>query len=72
MGLVLSQQVDSLFQPIVVDAHFPNLSLGLYLTNQIARAHHGTLTVHSPNDHETLLTRALSVEEEELIVSNGM
>ncbi len=68
VGSVLPQQFGSLFQPFIVNSQSTNLGLGLYLTNQIAQAHQGTLTIDSPNDHETWLILAFPVEEEELIV----
>ena len=67
-GDVLPQQFGSDFQPFIVDAHSTPLGLGLYLTHQIALAHHGTLTMDSPNDDETWITLALPAEKEELVV----
>lgn len=67
-GLLLPQPFGQLFQPFVGNAQLTNFGLGLYLTNQIALAHQGALTIDSPNTNETWLTFALPVEEEELEV----
>lgn len=72
VGSVLPQQFGSLFQPFVSNTQSTNLGLGLYLTNQIALAHQGTMTIDSPDNHETWLTFALPVEEEELEVRDGV
>ncbi|GLV59229.1 hypothetical protein KDH_60560 [Dictyobacter sp. S3.2.2.5] len=70
-GLAMPHISSDLLQPFVVNV--PSLQLGvqLYLAGQIARAHGGTLMIHSTDDQETQFTLALPVEEEELIVSGG-
>lgn len=70
VGSPLPQQFGSLLQPFVSKTQLTNFGLGLYLTNQIALAHLGTLTIDSRDNHETWLTFALPVEEEELEVRN--
>lgn len=70
IGSMLPQLFGSLFQPFASQTQSTNLGLGLYLTNQIALAHQGTLTIDSPNNQETWLTFAFPVEEEELVVSS--
>ena len=67
-GSALPHVSEDLLQPFVVSSHSTQLGVQLYLTQQIALGHHGTLTIDSPKDDETRLTLAFPVEEEELIV----
>ncbi|HCI78699.1 MAG TPA: histidine kinase, partial [Ktedonobacter sp.] len=70
IGSVLPQQFENLFQRFVSKTQSTNLGLGLYLTNQIALAHQGTLAIDSQSSDEMWLTFAFPVEEEELVVSS--
>lgn len=68
VGSALPHVSGSLLHPFFVSSHSTQLGVQLYLTKQIALAHHGTLTIDAPNHDETRLTLTFPVEEEELVV----
>lgn len=67
-GLNVTQLFADVPQSIDTNTQFMRMGLGIYLTNQIALAHHGTLTIQALNDSELWFSLALPVEDEELTV----
>jgi two-component system OmpR family sensor kinase len=68
VGLARPTIPESYLHSFVTSSHSTQLGVQLYLTNQIALAHHGTFTVDSINAQACRLILAFPVEEEELIV----
>jgi two-component system, OmpR family, sensor kinase len=63
---ILAELRPQLLRPFVAGMTSTGLGLGLYLANRIAAAHHGTLTIDSPQGQGVQVTLALPVEDKRL------
>jgi two-component system, OmpR family, sensor kinase len=68
VGVGYNSVAESLLSNFASKVHSNQLDVQLYLTNQIALAHHGTFSIDATNVQGCKLTLAFPVEEEELIV----